>query len=129
MGTKNNPGAYDCEAKAHPDEPKFTLLGRDPIAHHLVAIWSALASGKPGFARVFLEDAIREVATPTQPEAKWRGLWMLARRPPRQPRRARTAGAAMGALPLLRSSRARSPGHGHTQCRRCHGVIERCCDD
>ncbi|HAW11807.1 MAG TPA: aspartate decarboxylase, partial [Chloroflexi bacterium] len=30
MGTKNNPGKFDCYDDAHPDEPMFVLLGRDP---------------------------------------------------------------------------------------------------
>lgn len=38
MGTKNNPGAFDCYANAEPDEPMFVLLGRDkhapaPVPH------------------------------------------------------------------------------------------------
>lgn len=45
MGTKANPGKYDCHAKAEPDEPLFTLLGRDPMAGHLVSIWSKLRQG------------------------------------------------------------------------------------
>lgn len=40
MGTKNNPGAYDCYANALPDEPMFILLGRDPSAPTLVAEWA-----------------------------------------------------------------------------------------
>ena len=36
MGTKNIPGKYDCYANAHPDEPMFVLLGRDPEAAALV---------------------------------------------------------------------------------------------
>lgn len=72
MGTKNNPGEFDCHSKAHPDEPTFTLLGRDPLASHIVLLWAALASRKPGFARVFLEDAIRTLdQVEQQPEAKW----------------------------------------------------------
>jgi hypothetical protein len=42
MGTKTNPGQFDCYAKAHPDEPVFTLLGRDPSAAQLVHEWAAL---------------------------------------------------------------------------------------
>lgn len=73
MGTRNNPGGYDCHSKAHPDEPTFTLLARDPLAHHLVAIWAALAGGKASFAQVFLQDAIAQLATTDpQPEAKWK---------------------------------------------------------
>lgn len=44
MGTKNNPGKFDCYAKAHPDEPMFTLLGRDPVAPVLVRMWITLRS-------------------------------------------------------------------------------------
>lgn len=42
MGTKNNPGAYDCYAAAAPDEPMFILLARDPLAPVLVEIWATL---------------------------------------------------------------------------------------
>jgi hypothetical protein len=42
MGTKNNPGKFDCHAKAEPDEPMFTLLGRDPCAPILIEIWAAM---------------------------------------------------------------------------------------
>lgn len=40
MSTKNNPGAFDCYAKADPDEPMFVLLGRDKYAPTLVWLWS-----------------------------------------------------------------------------------------
>lgn len=43
MGTKNNPGQFDCYHAAEPDEPMFVLLGRDPIAPQLVSIWAAIA--------------------------------------------------------------------------------------
>ncbi|MGA7119754.1 MAG: hypothetical protein WBY94_06635 [Polyangiaceae bacterium] len=48
MGTKNNPGEFDCYANAEPDEPMFVLLGRDPMAGMLVRIWAVLrrASGE-----------------------------------------------------------------------------------
>jgi hypothetical protein len=42
MGTKNNPGAYDCYANAAPDEPMFVLLGRDKHAPTLVWLWATL---------------------------------------------------------------------------------------
>lgn len=41
MGTKNNPGKYDCYNKAEPDEPMFVLLGRDPLAPDVVRFWAA----------------------------------------------------------------------------------------
>ena len=40
MGTKDNPGPNDCYAKAKPDEPMFTLLGRDPLAPDLIDYWA-----------------------------------------------------------------------------------------
>lgn len=42
MGTKNNPGAFDCYANAEPDEPMFVLLGRDKHAPALVWLWAVL---------------------------------------------------------------------------------------
>lgn len=46
MGTKNNPGKFDCYANAEPDEPMFVLLGRDPSAHLLVALWALMRSAE-----------------------------------------------------------------------------------
>lgn len=42
MGTKNNPGKFDCYANAAPDEPMFVLLGRDRHAAGLVRLWALL---------------------------------------------------------------------------------------
>ncbi len=42
MGTKNNPGKFDCYANAAPDEPMFILLGRDPCAPVTVLFWAHL---------------------------------------------------------------------------------------
>ena len=46
MGTKNNPGKFDCYAAAGPDEPIFVLLGRDRHAPLLVRLWAILRSGE-----------------------------------------------------------------------------------
>jgi|SRR5579864_9017152 len=40
MGTKNNPGKFDCHAAADPDEPMFVLLGRDRMGCVLVRVWA-----------------------------------------------------------------------------------------
>jgi hypothetical protein len=40
MGTKENPGAFDCYANAEPDEPMFVLLARDHRAPTLVRAWA-----------------------------------------------------------------------------------------
>lgn len=44
MGTKNNPGKFDCHAKAGDDEPTFTLLARDPVASLVVLMWVSIRS-------------------------------------------------------------------------------------
>ena len=48
MGTKNNPGKYDCYDKAGPDEPMFTLLARDKTAPVLVRIWAIMRRHEVG---------------------------------------------------------------------------------
>jgi hypothetical protein len=40
--TKKTPGPFDGFAKAKEDEPIFTLLGRDPLAPPLVALWAMM---------------------------------------------------------------------------------------
>jgi hypothetical protein len=42
MGTKNDPGKFDCYASAEPDEPVFVLLGRDPAAALAITFWCAV---------------------------------------------------------------------------------------
>lgn len=42
MGTKNDPGKFDCYANAEPDEPMFVLLARDKHAPTLVWLWAAM---------------------------------------------------------------------------------------
>lgn len=52
MGTKNNPGKYDCYAKAEPDEPLFTLRGKDvsapisPFLNYLVKEADAITESR-----------------------------------------------------------------------------------
>lgn len=40
MGSKSNPGQFDCYADALPDEPMFVLLARDPMAPMIVQNWA-----------------------------------------------------------------------------------------
>jgi hypothetical protein len=40
MGSKTNPGKFDCHANALPDEPMFVLLARDPDFAELVLMWA-----------------------------------------------------------------------------------------
>lgn len=42
MGTKRNPGKFDCYEAAAPDEPMFVLLGRDKHAPMLVELWAEM---------------------------------------------------------------------------------------
>lgn len=63
MGTKNNPGKYDCYAKAHPDEPTFTLLGRDRSAPSLVDAWAdARARANPSVDEIAVIREARDCA-------------------------------------------------------------------
>ncbi len=48
MGTKNNPGKFDCYTDAAPDEPMFVLLARDPLAPMLVDLWANLRAHLAG---------------------------------------------------------------------------------
>lgn len=40
MGTKTEPGKFDCYGVALPTEPLFILLGRDKLAPGLVRAWA-----------------------------------------------------------------------------------------
>lgn len=42
MGTKSNPGKFDCYAHAGHDEPLFILLGRDRHAPALIWLWATM---------------------------------------------------------------------------------------
>jgi len=42
MGTKADPGPFDCYAAAEPDEPLFVLKSTDESAPTLVRIWAEL---------------------------------------------------------------------------------------
>jgi hypothetical protein len=41
MGTKAEPGTFDCYEAAEEDEPMFVLLARDPDAPAVVRQWTA----------------------------------------------------------------------------------------
>lgn len=58
MGSRNNPGVYDCFSKAHPDEPTFVLLGRDPQAPGLVRTWAKIRLGQ-GESAAKIAEALR----------------------------------------------------------------------
>ena len=58
MGSKLNPGTYDCYEMAEDDEPMFVLLARDPVACHLVSIWSKLRLHDHEAAKKIFDDLI-----------------------------------------------------------------------
>lgn len=60
MGTKNNPGSFDCYEKAEPDEPMFVLLARDPRAANLARLWAALEYGNPYDAVLVFNDLVQD---------------------------------------------------------------------
>ena len=76
MGSKMAPGAFDCYDDARPDEPMFTLLGRDPHAPNLVRQWAkeraeAIARGdKPHTDALKVTEAYECAAS----MERWRGL-------------------------------------------------------
>jgi hypothetical protein len=61
MGTVSLPGLLDCYQKAEDGEPKFTLLGRDPVAAGLIRIWAAVRSGNIDDALHNLNELNRKV--------------------------------------------------------------------
>jgi hypothetical protein len=64
MGTKQQPGKFDCYDAAAPDEPLFILLARDASAPELVESWAmrrsnAIADGlKPETDRPMVAEAL-----------------------------------------------------------------------
>jgi hypothetical protein len=48
MGTKLNPGQYDCYAKMADDEPFFVIRAKDPNGPALVELWAALREAQYG---------------------------------------------------------------------------------
>jgi len=57
MGTKLNPGRFDCWSKAADDEPMFVLLGRDPVAPLVVKFWRALREVEGQTSQEKLDEA------------------------------------------------------------------------
>jgi len=61
MGTKTNPGRFDCLAKARDDEEMFPLLDRDPLAPYLVSIWAWVRHGNQDAARRQFDEMLEKV--------------------------------------------------------------------
>lgn len=67
MGTKNNPGVYDCYANALPDEPMFILLARDEKAPFAVRKWARRYRLRHGD-----DEKYREAMACARSMEKWR---------------------------------------------------------
>lgn len=90
MGTKNNPGAFDCYANAAPDEPMFVLLGRDKHAAGLARLWALLRAKDDGDDAKIAEalacaDAmdshalsLGKIASVTENDVQFHALYMTA---------------------------------------------------
>jgi len=74
MGTKNNPGKYDCYKKALPDEPIFVLLARDPDFSAIVNEWANRRTARVrfGFCPISDLDLVDEALSLTIKGAEWR---------------------------------------------------------
>jgi hypothetical protein len=66
MATKNNPGEHDCYTRALPDEPLFTLLGRDASASFVVLFWCKMRLLMSG-----VEDSIGEAQQVAESMRDW----------------------------------------------------------
>lgn len=81
MGTKNNPGKFDCYQHALPDEPMFILLARDPIFYEFVTKWArrrglAIDCGeRPQSDSEMVNEAIRCAGDGALWRLKNNGIW------------------------------------------------------
>lgn len=74
MGTKENPGRYDCYAALQPDEPNFVMMARDKHFARVVAFWAMLrlqeiAEDRDPMADV---DKVQEALECARQGARWR---------------------------------------------------------
>lgn len=46
MGSKNNPGKFDCYKSLKPDEPHFVIKGKDVIGAELTELWAYVRGGR-----------------------------------------------------------------------------------
>lgn len=67
MGTKENPGRFDCYTNAEADEPMFVLLGRDPQASRLVRQWATERANRTGYT-----DKVSEALRVADEMDNWR---------------------------------------------------------
>lgn len=74
MGTKLNPGRFDCYAAALPDEPMFVLNARDPDMPEVIRYWITLRQARIGRGEKPTEDleVVQEAAQCATDAAAWR---------------------------------------------------------
>src|SRR4029077_324839 len=92
MSTKEDPGQFDCLARALPDEPYFVLLGRDSVAPTLVYNWAMRRKSEIAQGKRPSEDAeqVRDAIAISDAMTAWRrenfGRWRTCLPPdPRLP--------------------------------------------
>ena len=78
MGTKLNPGRYDCYAALKDDEPHFVLMARDPHFARVIGFWAMLrmqsmAEGKDPLADV---DKVQEALQCAREGEAWRSAYI-----------------------------------------------------
>lgn len=88
MGTKLNPGRFNCYAAALPDEPLFTLLARDPTAPEFVRRWGDYRMARINNGQLPFSDTAGAAEAPAVAHAmeEWRtandGRWRTEKAPP-----------------------------------------------
>ena len=58
MGTKADPGKYDCYAIAEDDEPMFVLLARDATSSGVVREWASMKMQVKGYDHAKIGEAL-----------------------------------------------------------------------
>ena len=74
MGTKTDPGRFDCHGAAAADEPIFTLRANDPLAPDLVREWAARYLAEKA------ENALQDTASGFQPDTGPSRRWTKAKK-------------------------------------------------
>lgn len=88
MGTKINPGRFDCHGRALADEPLFTLLARDPAAPKAIEVWAGQRAAMiergdaPASDYAMLTEAIECAGDMARWRAENMGRWRREAPPP-----------------------------------------------
>lgn len=77
MGTKTNPGPFDCYGKAADDEPIFTLRAKDPNAPDVICYWvqqRLLSCFREGRSILLEADKLHHALQIARDMEEWRRL-------------------------------------------------------